>query len=286
MLVPGVVALGFVLFYFFGTPLLVYFNYKIQARPEIEIYDPAAGMPEPVREEFDRCFHELTALQFRHLGTFTTASAMKNFETVFAFYESEDSQITAGTNAMFVKVKNKWKLHGQLISMCTHFSDGCEVDTMNMTTLYGFPVTKGFVRTQHPELQKASDLLDAHRSMVEHHRKGRSSGSKLNSKFGGNVKAYFAESLFEELSRAAEAGRLRLKEVAFSNEVRDSQHEEVNPFQAPTADKIDQGSVFVTTLKGAYIAVMSNLWPIKPILSRIRFARDRKLLAETGFRWP
>ena len=278
--------LAIVLFYFFGTPLLVYFNYKIQARPNIEAFDPATGMSEPVREEFDRCFHEFTALQFRHLGTFTTAGVVKNSKTIFALYESEDSRVTAGTNAMFVKVKNKWKLYGQLISMCTQFSDGCEIDTSNMTRLYDFPVAQGFVRTQHPELQKASDLLNAHESMVEHHRKGRSSVSKLNSKFGGDVKAYFAESLFEELSRAAESGRLRLKEVALSNEDRDSQSEGVNPFQSPTAENIDQGSVFVLTLVGAYTGIWSLLWPTGPIIARMRFARDRKLLAETGYCWP
>ena len=67
----GALTLGFVLFHFFGTPLLVYFNYKIQAHPKVEVYDPAAGMPEPVRENFDRGFHEFTDLQFRPLGTFT-----------------------------------------------------------------------------------------------------------------------------------------------------------------------------------------------------------------------
>ena len=211
---------------------------------------------------------------------------MTNYKALFAVYENEEHRVIAGTNASFVKVQNQWKLHGQIIAMSTEFDDESGIETTNQTDLFIFPVPAGNVRSQHPELQSVSDLFRAHRSIVDQRHNGREKVAELHSKFDGDVQRYFNENLFKEFSRAAEAGRLRLKESTHANNESVDPQQDLNPFKSPTANPTDESSVFVLTLVGAYIANWSSLWPIKPILARIRFARDRKLLAKTGFRWP
>lgn len=279
--------LGLVLlvWYYLGQPIQFYFKYKIQARPTIEICDPSE-LPEAVRVDFDHRFAEFAALQFRHCGTFTMSQAIKNFKSLFAVYEHEQSRVIAVTTAMFLKVNKVWLLKRQCVAIGSRFSDGVEIDTTNMNDLFVYPLMPGWIRTQHPELQSTADLFNAHLSFVEHHRRGRVSVSEFKTKYDGDVLRFYSESLFEEFSRSAEFGYLKLKKSQFENAESDQQSQNDNPYSAPAPDPIDQGSVFVPTFIGAFKIVWQVVWPIKPILTRIQFARDRKLLAETGYQWP
>lgn len=278
-------ALALSAWYFLGSPILFYFRYKVQSRPTIENCDPSE-LPEVVRENFDQLFFEFSSLQFRHCGTFTMPQAIKNFKSLFAVYENDQHNITAVTSAIFLKFNNEWLLKQQFVEIGTRFSDGADVSTTNIYDILMYPPSPGCVRTQHPELQKMADLLNAHRSMVEHHRRGRSSISELKTKHGDEVLGFYSESVYEELSRAEKLGYLKLRKLQFENSEPVERPQSHNPYRTPAPDLIDQGSVFVPTFIGAFKMMWQMLWPMKPLLVRFRYARDRKLLAETGYNWP
>ena len=276
----------------FFRPILFYFKYKMQARPTVETCDPSS-LPEIVRENFDVGFAEFSKLQFRHCGTFTIAQFTKNFKSIFATYEHEQHNIVAVTSAFFLKVNGQWKLRGQQAAMGSRLSDGMDIDTLNLNDVYIYPLPEGHIRTQHPELQDISDLFAAHMSIVEHHRNGRQSVSDLQTKYNGDILRFYSETIFKMLSFAESCGYLKLKESQIESakaiELSDNnpfQSSNANPFQPPPPALIDQVAVFVPTLAGAYKIVWQVIWPMKHILRRIRNARDRKLLAKTGYRWP
>lgn len=275
---------AFLIWQFLVRPLFFYFKYKVQARPTIESCHPSE-LPEAVRENFDQCFAELSELKFRHCGTFTMPQAIKNLKSLFAVYENEQLSVVAVTTALFLKVNSEWRLNQQFASFGTQFPDGCDVDTLNVTDLFLYPFRPDWIRTLHPELRSMKDLFNAHVSMVEHHRNGRSSVSNFQTRYNSDVLRYYSESTFEELSYAESVGYLKLKQSQFENSDPGQQLESENPYRAPAAELIDQGSVFVPTLLGSFKVMWQVVWPVKPILGRIRLARDRKKLAETGYQW-
>ena len=279
--------------WFFALPFGYYFKYRLQARPTFEAYRPDGGMPEAVRENFERRFAEFSNLKFQHLGTFTMPHLADNVRSIFALYEHPVLKVTASTTALFVKVNEVWQLKGQYVAMATGFVDDTDISTTNQSDLIVLPVREGNIRTQHPELQVVADVFRAHRMLVEQNRNGREPVLERNTKYGGDVLSYFSESCFEYFSAAADVGWLRFKK----NEMEETSHSEPeadanplrpvgdNPFEAPAVDATDRGSVFVATLRGAFAMGWMGTWPAKGIVARIRFARDRKLLAKTGFQW-
>ena len=109
--------------------------------------------------------------------------------------------------------------------------------------------------------------------------------SDLQTKYNGDILRFYSETIFEMLSFAESCGYLKLKESQIES-AKAIEPSNDNPFQPPPPELIDQGAVFVPTLVGAYKIVWQVIWPMKQILRRIRNARDRKLLAKTGYRWP
>ena len=279
-----VLILLFVVLIVFVKPIQFYFKYKMQARPTVETCEPSS-LPEIVRENFDVQFAEFSKLQFRHCGTFTIAQFTKNFKSVFATYEHQQHNVIAVTSAFFLKVNKQWRLRGQQAAIGTRLSDGVDIDTLNLNDLYVYPLPEGHIRTQHPELQKISDLFTAHMSMVEHHRNGRQSVSELRTKYNGDILRFYSSTIFEMLSFAEASGYLKLKESQIES-TRAIEPSDANPFQTPPPELIDQGAVFVPTFVGAFKIVWQVVWPMRQILLRIRNARDRKMLAKTGYRWP
>ncbi len=277
--------LALLAWYFLGPPILLYFRYKIQAQPTVENCDPSE-LPEEVRETFDKRFAELSTLQFRHFGTLTMPQAVKNLKALFAVYENEQLNVIAVTTAMFLQVNGQWRLKHQFVEIGTRFSDGATIDTTNVNAVLMYPSPQGCVRTQHPELQNIADLFRAHMSMVKYHGNGRSPISDLKTKHNNDVLEYYSENVHEELSRAEVSGYLKFKKLQSEDSGPVEQRHSDNPYRTPAPELIDQGSVFVPTFVGAFKMVWQSLWPIKPILTRIRFARDRKRLAETGYQWP
>ena len=84
-----------------------------------------------------------------------------------------------------------------------------------------------------------------------------------------------------ELIKAASAGRLKLKQLEHDNSTATPQVS--NPYQSPAPRVIEQGSHFVATLPGAYLITWKELWPIKPIVARMKYAKDRKVRRAAGF---
>jgi hypothetical protein len=272
--------------YFVVLPLIFYFTYRIHARPSFEVFDPASGMLEEVREYFDHCFAEFTQLQFQHLGTYAMPHATKNFKTLFALYERQADKVTATTTATFVRIKGEWRFQSQFTTLGTDFADGEEINTMNQARLVLFPPPEGSVRFQYPKLGKVADLVAAHKALVEYYRDGRELVIERETEYGGDPLVSFAEGTYKILEHMAKSGKLRLKQLSADPAKSSAAQEPDNPYRAPAPNALDQGPVFVATLRGAFLIIWQNLFPIKQICSRIRVSRDRKTLANTGFRWP
>ena len=281
MLFLGVITLAAMVLYFFAVPLLIYFTFKFQAYPDIEPIDPTGGMPKPVMQFFDECYRQLIPLQFEHMGTCSIPSAVTNAKTLLALYQNHKAGTNSISTAIYGKVNGTWTLQQQYVEHSTKLSDEITINTGNQPGISAFPTPRGYVNTQHPDLQAMSELFEAHLAIIKHHGQGLRPVMELQSKFNGDAPKYIATGIHGELIKAASAGRLKLKQLEHDNSTATPQVS--NPYQSPAPSVIEQGSHFVATLPGAYLITWKELWPIKPIVARMKYAKDRNVRRAAGF---
>jgi len=181
---------------------------------------------------------------------------------------------------MYGKINGEWSVQQQYVELSTKFSENVSINTGNQPGISAFPIPSGYVNTQHPDLQNISALYEAHLAIMQRHGGGMRPIMELQSKYNGDIAKYLAAGMNGELSKAAEAGCLRLKQIESDQH---SSSQVANPYQSPAPDLIDQASMFVATLPGAFRITWNELWPIKQIVAGRKYARDRKIRKEAGF---
>jgi len=255
--------------YLFGLPLITLFLKRIPANPEFEPADEYVGLLGLARDCFEDVSKELGEVGFETTGTLFVPEPFRTEKSIARVFANRSQQDVAIAVAMFSSREDKWKLETQDVGFGTVFEDSTIVSLSNRPAggLVLSPAHEVSVRA--PWITEPRRLYDAHRSVCRLVAGGTERAWPLDSKYGGDVTAYFADIWTRELDEARKRGLLRLVNAN------------------PVADCSVQHSagLYRATVKGAYIMTWAGLWPFKQINAAVHLRRSRWLLEQAGINW-
>ncbi len=175
------------------------------------------------------------------------------------FLVNRQTNVGAGINVVFVNPGpfENWKLRQQINSFVSRFRDGTVVATFNSKQVSAFPERPNIISTILPTKLAMSRLLAIHQCLQRRHTSSRPY-SRIEEEFGGDVLKGFTSLITEEFSDYVRAGYL-----------------------SPPRE-----GVYRFTLKGAYLVIWKQFWPVGWIRRLQARAYERQLLDELAAELP
>jgi hypothetical protein len=255
ILTIGIVALLLGLcVYFFGLPLIILKTHWQDANPKLRQINPEEDpLPLLIQEYFASIEGELSEAGFAEEGTLLLQQQVENVQAVLRVYVNRTTHEGLMAAAIFGMGENGIVQHMQYSQFSTWYADGQMFNTGNAGLVNSFPPRPNVSGLRVPWIREADRLYEIHQKFTSLKGPAAPRELLLDSKYDGNVAAFVASTMREELEEACRAGYLRLVPL-------------VGQYRA--------------TVKGAYMMTWKQLPPINKFVDARQRSRTKQLLSE------
>ena len=251
-----IIALGIVLAYVFGSPLLILSTFRQDAHPKIERIGEATKLPTFVGRQFDEADEDLHSDGFQLEDTLFLPQQTDNMMVVLRLYTNRDAKDSVIVVTVVVLVDEAWQVANQYCEFSSHFRDGSDFNTNNSLEVGAFRTPKNTVTTRAPWIAKCSDLYQAHCLIMQTEAGDKEKELRLVTKFDEDAVAFLKSAMEEEMENAQSDGYITLAE---------------------------DGDKYVATFTGAYKMAWGQLWPFKGFVVAASDRKCRARLERAGF---
>lgn len=241
--------------YYFLLPLAV----RLRMRGDVEIvpFDPEGVWPTPTSlsghfEETDRSF---SAIGFRRLASLALPHPMQNVSMVVVIYINEQSGDTASVTEAIGGPSGSIRI--VYVEFTSEFCGSSPrlLETNNNWACGTFATVPEKLRFRFPHIRDVAYLYRLHQSLVRRHAYGLRKTLRVIEEFRGDAVAYLRQAMIEEYQMQETTGYLR---------------------------RVEADLCWRPTLKGTYLMVWIQLWPIKQIRGYIMRRKAARLERELG----
>ena len=233
--------------FYLGLPLLIYFQQKFPAHPEMLELD---------LEDLDRALAKflmtrtraLVALGFDEPTTVQIPDAVPNVSSYLIMLVNRQ----AGDKAMVTVLiaGGPAPMQTAYVEYSTRFEDGVVFDTLNSDQLNAFPPARQAVRTQTPTVSDPAELYRMHQFQMSKHDGG---AKKVVYGRGGGLNYLTSVVLIDSYDKQVERGWLKYD---------------------------SRTDAYRTTLKGAYLIVWGLVQPFKALRTLAMRSRENRVLRD------
>ena len=243
--------------YIFLVPLIIIFTFRQSANPNVLSLEETTSFPKFIQEQFDEASQELAQLGFQWEENAYLPNQVDNVKVILHLYSNRESKEAVMVVTMLALIDGAWTQQNQYCEFTAKFQNGLEINTNNTPEVYAFKVPKNVITTRAPWIEEISDLYRAHVLVQRSEARQQPKDFSLDTKFQGDVRAYIADGMRQELHNAAADGYIKLNE---------------------------DESNYVATFWGGYVMTWKQLPPFKGFYEAYMNRQAKRRLANAGFR--
>jgi len=251
-----IIALGIVLVYVFGSPLLILSSFRQDAHPKIERVSETTNLPTFVSKQFDEADIDLRDSGFQLEDTLFLPQQTDNILIVLRLYTNRTAKDSAIVVTMVALIDKSWQVANQYCEFSSHFRDGSDFNTNNSGEVSAFRTPANTTTTRAPWIAECGDLYRAHCLIMKSEAGSKEKELRLLTKFNEDAVAFLKFAMEDEMERAVSDGYIKLGE--------------------------GEGH-YVPTFSGAYKMAWGQLWPFKRFVVATSDRKCRARLANAGF---
>lgn len=250
------ILIGLAAYFLLLPPVVAAAALKFKREPNVLRIDlHSEELPQVMRDPAFECRDLLEPCGFESLGGIALPDPLPNVRVIGEFFVNREEQAEAAVFVMFAMANEFWTMKKSYVEFVSEFRSGNlrQLSTADIGELGSFPDAADTLYFRLPDIADAEELWNCHRELVERHAAGLRKSLRVFEEFSDDPALRISATLQDDYERQVASGYLRLS--------RDGEH-------------------YRPTIKGAYLMVWKELWPIKNIRNALLRSRGTKVLDE------
>lgn len=255
--VAALSVLGLLAAYLFLTPLLIMQTLKLDARPQVVLFDSSEKKPpRDIIQFYERTNSQLVESGFEQLSGVIMPAPLPNVRVMLWVYVHYANRDAAMVTALWGMADVGDPLKTRYVEILSEYQDGDweQVLTNNNDEVGAFPDPPAHLISRMPQVKQIDQLYRYHQMIVR--REGLQNGKSLTvmDRYDNDVTRYLQEKVLgEDYARQVKNGYLRLTR---------------------------SGKHYKPTFLGAYPMTWKNLFPMKQMIQSKYMRQGKQLEAE------